>query len=244
MSQNACTLHLFFEDAHQLKLSLLAYQQLIAGNTKRAKQWLARLGNIDLDALWDSRWFNLDVISSPTHLLLRFETHPHDALPFRVLEALFAHGLKSAVLRVSYGHGGKAERLHCNNGLWVSRATFFSACPDWLQLGTDFGGDAHQSIDPVQPTPIASLRQAQARASQKHEAMVQAFLDATEPPLANRRTARRPASTRGLQDRATRRQQVVATIPSQVRLTALPSLPSIRFGRARATTVEEAALPQ
>ena len=196
MSQNAHTLHLFFEDPIKLKTFQLAYQYLAADNTEQAERWAGKLGGVDLDALWDAQWFNQQVSAERTHLLLCFDTGTHDDLPLRALEALFAHGLQAAVLEVFYDQVGETERMHFDKGQWVSRKAFFAAYPQWRTVvepvdersaageGSDGGGsdeepeDAYgHSKDPAKPVSVAKLRKDEAERKKQAEEAAQAFID-------------------------------------------------------------------
>lgn len=191
MSQNAHTLHLFFEDPIKLKSFQLVYQYLAADNTEQAQRWAGKLGGADLSALWDAQWFNQEVAAKPTHLQLCFDTGTHDDLPLRALEELFAHGLQGAVLEVFYDQVGETERMHFDHGQWVPRTAFFEAHPQWRAVVEPVeadGGDAapgdgsaedryRTSKDPAKPVAIAKLRQQEAKRKKKGEEAAQAFLD-------------------------------------------------------------------
>lgn len=197
MSQNAHTLHLFFEDAIKLKTAQLAFQYLAADNTEEARRWAAMLGVEDLEALWDPEWFNQQVTAARTHLLLCFDTGTSGDLPLRALETLFAHGLQSAVLEVFYDQVGETERMHFDQGRWVSRKDFFGAHPEWgtvvepveahstagegdsgAALGEEEEGDRYAcSKDPAKPIGVTQLRQQEARRKKEAEEAAQAFID-------------------------------------------------------------------
>lgn len=188
MSQNAHTLHLFFEDPIKLKTGQLAYQYLAAGNTEQAQRWAGKLGTEDLDALWDPQWFNQRVAAEPTHLLLCFDTGTHDDLPLRALETLFAHGLRAAVLEVFYDQVGETERMHFDQGRWVSRQDFFKAHPEWRAVVEPVDAQAAQqgdeeddpyacSKDPAKPVAVAKLREQEAERRKQGEEAAQAFID-------------------------------------------------------------------
>jgi len=198
MSQNAHTLHLFFEDPIKLKLGQLVYQYLAAGNTEQAQRWADKLGGADLAALWDAQWFNQQVSAERTHLLLCFDTGTHDDLPLRALETLFAHGLRSAVLEVFYDQVGETERMHFDQGQWVSRKAFFESNPQWRAVvepaherstageggrGADSAPDGDEedpyghSKDPAKPISVAKLRKDEAERKKKAEEAAQAFID-------------------------------------------------------------------
>lgn len=195
MSQNAHTLHLFFEDPIKLKTAQLVYQYLVADNTEEAQRWAGKLGVADVDALWDAEWFNHEVSAARTHLLLRFDTSTHGDLPLRALETLFAHGLGSAVHEVFYDQVGETERRHFDKGLWVSRTAFFESNPECRAVvepvaersaaGDDSGlqddegeGDPYgQSQDPGKPVTVAKLRKQEAERKKQGEEAAQAFID-------------------------------------------------------------------
>lgn len=189
MSQNAHTLHLFFEDPIKLKLSQLVYQYLAAGNTEQAQRWADKLGGADLEALWGAEWFNQEVSAKPSHLTLNFDTGTHDDPPLRTLETLFAHGLKAAVHEVFYDQVGETERMHFDEGLWVSRKAFFDKHPQRRAIveppdpdreadgepGDD--GEYACSKDPGKPMPVAKLRKQEAKNKQEAQEAAQAFID-------------------------------------------------------------------
>lgn len=193
MSQNTHTLQLFFEDPVKLKLGQLVYQYLAVGNAVQAQRWADKLGGADLEALWDAQWFNQEVLVKPDHLTLRFDTGAHDDLPLPALEALFAHGLKAAVLEVFYDQVGETERMHFDGGQWVSRRAFFQKNPQWLPVvepkaertaadeahGEDGDADTDYecSKDPAKPISVTQLRMQEAeRKREAHEA-VEAIAD-------------------------------------------------------------------
>lgn len=193
MSQNTHTLQFFFEDAIKLKTAQLVYQYLAADNTEQAQRWADQLGGADLGALWDAQWFNQQVSVEPTHLLLCFDTGSHDGLPLGALEALFAHGLRSAVLEVFYDQVGETERMHFDKGQWVSRKAFFESNPQWRALvepvnerSTAGDGGAAQdeeedpyacSKDPAKPIAVAKLRKDEAKRKREGEEAAQAFIE-------------------------------------------------------------------
>jgi hypothetical protein len=199
MSQNAHTLHLFFEDAIRLKTAQLVYQYLAADNTGEAQRWAAELGVDDLEALWDPQWFNQQVSAARTHLVLYFDTGTSGELPLRTLETLFAHGLQAAVLEIFYDQVGETERMHFDRGRWVSRKDFFNAHPAWRtvvepaeELSAAGGGNADAggaqeecedgdryacSKDPAKPIGVAQLRKQEAQRRQEAEEAARAFID-------------------------------------------------------------------
>lgn len=193
MSQNAHTLHLFFDSPIKLKTAQLVYQYLVAGNTEQAQRWAGELGVADLDGLWEGEWFNQQVAAKPTHLLLCFDTGTHGNLPLRALETLFAHGLRAAVLEVFYDQVGETERMHFDQGQWVGRKAFFSAHPDWRAVvepadernaatgGADAGDGAQDdpyacSRDPAKPMSVAKMRKDEADRRKQGEEAAQAFI--------------------------------------------------------------------
>ena len=190
MSQNTHTLQLFFEDAIKLKTAQLVYQYLAADNTEQAQRWADQLGGADLGALWDAQWFNQQVLAEPTHLSLRFDTGTHDGLPLGALEALFAHGLRAAVLEVFYDQVGETERMHFDKGQWVSRKAFFESNPQWRALvepvderSTGAAQDEEEedpyacTKDPAKPIAVAKLRKDEAKRKREGEEAAQAFID-------------------------------------------------------------------
>ncbi|MBV7541815.1 hypothetical protein [Acidovorax sp. sic0104] len=195
MSQNTHTLHLFFQDPIKLKTAQLVYQYLSADNTEEAQRWADKLGVTDLEALWDTQWFNQQVSVAPTHLLLCFDTGTHDDLPLRALEALFVHGLQAAVLEVFYDQVGETERLHFDQGRWVSRKDFFATHPQWRAVvepaqerhtaaeggGRDDEGDEDDrygcSRDPKKPVAVGQMRKEAAQRKKEAEEAAQAFID-------------------------------------------------------------------
>ena len=193
MSQNAHTLHLFFEDAIKLKTAQLAYQYLVADNTTEAQRWAAKLGVADLADLWAPQWFNQQVSAAPTHLLLCFDTGTHDDLPLRTLETLFAHGLRCAVLEVFYDQSGETERMHFDRGDWVSRKAFLAAYPQWRAVvepaqpqasvrgaeeGEGIEGDPYaHSKDPAKPLAVGKLRQQEEQRKREAQEAAEAFVE-------------------------------------------------------------------
>ena len=191
MSQNAHTLHLFFEDPIKLKLSQLVYQYLASGNTEQAQRWADKLGGADLSALWDEEWFNQEVSATPSHLLLRFDTGTSGDLPLRALETLFSHGLKAAVLQVFYDQVGETERMHFDDGQWVSRQAFFDKHPERRSIvepadpdrqagpaGDEEPEDEYDcSKDPGKPVSVAKLRKQEAERKQQGQEAAEAFIE-------------------------------------------------------------------
>ena len=194
MSQNTLTLQLFFEDPIKLKLGQLVYQYLAAGNTEQAQRWADKLGGADLDALWDAEWFNQEVFAEPNRLTLRFDTGTTDDLPLRALEALFAHGLQAAVLEVFYDQVGETERMHFDEGQWVSRQAFFQKNPQWQPVvepkakrgekGESSGDEEDEedadyacSKDPAKPISITKLRKQEAERKREAQEAVEAIVD-------------------------------------------------------------------
>jgi len=191
MSQNAHTLYLFFEDAIQLKTAQLVYQYLAAGNLQEAQRWSAKLGGAGLADLWDAQWFNQEVSPAPTHLRLRFDTGTHDGLPLRTLDTLFAHGLRCAVLEVFYDQVGETERMHFDEGEWVSRKAFFAVHPQWRAVvepaqhsGADGADEAEQaddpfafSKDPARPLPVHKLLQQAEKRQRDAQDAAEAFVE-------------------------------------------------------------------
>ena len=187
MSQNAHTLHLFFDNAIQLKTAQLTYQYLAADNIEEAQRWAGKLGVHDLDALRDPEWFNLQVAAAPTHLVLYFDTGTSGALPLRALETLFAHGLQSAVLEIFYDQVGETERMHFDQGAWVSRKAFMDAHPPWRAVVEPAPGEGEEeegaedrygcSKDPAKPLPVAKLRQQEEKRKREAQEAAEAFVE-------------------------------------------------------------------
>ena len=134
MSQNTLTLQLFFEDPIKPKTGQLVYQYLCAGNVEQARRWADKLGAPSLEALWDGEWFNQSVTAAPSHLVLQFDTGTSGDLPLLQIETLFSHGLRAAVMEVFYDQVGETERMHFDQGRWVSRQAFMDANPQWLAV--------------------------------------------------------------------------------------------------------------
>lgn len=186
MSQNAYSLDLFFHTPIQLRTAQLLYQYLAAGNTEQAQRWGAELGVTDLNTVWDEDWINHQVSPASTHLALEFETSAHGDMPFGLLETLFAHGLRAAVLEVFYDQVGETERMHFDRGQWVSRQAFYTAQPELRRVSEpseaaggpeDDGEDPYDySKDPDKPISVAALRKQEEKRKREAEEAVKAFL--------------------------------------------------------------------
>ncbi|MFN4121188.1 hypothetical protein [Acidovorax sp.] len=189
MSQNTLTLQLFFQDAIKLKTAQLAYQYLCADNTEQAQRWADKLGATSLDALWNAEWFNTSVSAEPTHLVLQFDTGTSDDLPLRQIEGLFSHGLRAAVLEVFYDQVGETERMHFDQGQWVSRKDFMDANPQWRTVvepvatpgeDDDEGEEDDRyacSKDPAKPLAVAKLRQQEEKRKREAQEAAEAFVE-------------------------------------------------------------------
>lgn len=186
MSQNAHTLHLFFEDSIRLKYAQLVYQYVAEGNTGQATRWAEKL-EVELTALWDPEWFNQQVTATPGYLQLNFDTGTHDALPLAPIEALFGQGLQSAVLDVFYDQVGETQRMYFDKGHWVARKTYLALYPqlqsivepahdpdDGDQPGERAAADAH---DPAKPISVARLRQDEAQKRKEAQETAEAFVE-------------------------------------------------------------------
>ncbi len=187
MSQNAHTLHLFFEDSIRLKYAQLVYQYLLEGNTEQATRWAEKLGGLDLAVLWDPEWFNQQVTTKPGYLQLNFDTGTHDALPLAPIEALFGQGLQSAVLDVFYDQVGETQRMYFDKGHWVPRKSYLALYPqlqsivepahdpeDGDQPGERAAADAH---DPAKPVTVARLRKNEAQKRQEGQEAAEALVE-------------------------------------------------------------------
>lgn len=188
MSQNTLTLQLFFEDPIKLKLCQLVYQYLCTDNTEQARRWAQKLGVPSLDALWDTEWFNQSASGAPSHLVLQFDTGTSGDLPLLQIETLFNHGLRAAVLEVFYDQVGETERMHFDQGRWVSRQAFMDANPQWRALvepaqqdEQDNEGEADDryacSKDPSKPLAVAKLRQQEEKRKREAREAAEAFVD-------------------------------------------------------------------
>ncbi len=186
MSQNAHTLHLFFEDPIRLKYAQLVYQYIAEGNTAEATRWAAKLG-VDLADLWDGEWFNQQVTAAPSYLQLNFDTGTSDPLPLSPLAALFGHGLQAAVLDVFYDQVGETQRMYFDKGLWVPRQYFLALYPqlqsivepahdpdDGDEPGERAAADAH---DPAKPMSVDRLLKEEAKKRKEAQEAAEAFVE-------------------------------------------------------------------
>lgn len=189
MSQNTLTLQLFFEDPIKLKTCQLVYQYLCADNTEQAQRWAGKLGAPSLEALWDGEWFNQSATAAPSHLVLQFDTGTSGDLPLLQIETLFRHGLRAAVMEVFYDQVGETERMHFDQGRWVSRQAFMDANPQWRAVvepvpqvgegGEDDDADDRYacSKDPVKPLAVAKLRQQEEKRKREAREAAEAFVE-------------------------------------------------------------------
>lgn len=186
MSQNAHTLHLFFEDPIRLKYAQLVYQYIAEGNTAEATRWAGKLG-VDLADLWDGEWFNQQVTAAPSYLQLNFDTGTSDPLPLSPLAALFGHGLQAAVLDVFYDQVGETQRMYFDKGLWVPRQYFLALYPqlqsivepahdpdDGDEPGERAAADAH---DPAKPISVDRLLKEEAKKRKEAQEAAEAFVE-------------------------------------------------------------------
>lgn len=186
MSQNAHTLHLFFEDPIRLKYAQLVYQYIAEGNTAEATRWADNLG-VDLADLWDGEWFNQQVTAAPSYLQLNFDTGTSDPLPLSPLAALFGHGLQAAVLDVFYDQVGETQRMYFDKGLWVPRQYFLALYPqlqsivepahdpdDGDEPGERAAADAH---DPAKPMSVDRLLKEEAKKRKEAQEAAEAFVE-------------------------------------------------------------------
>lgn len=186
MSQNAHTLHLFFEDPIRLKYAQLVYQYIAEGNTAEAARWAAKLG-VALADLWDAEWFNQQVTAAPGYLQLNFDTGTSDPLPLSPLVALFGHGLQAAVLDVFYDQVGETQRMYFDKGQWVPRQYFLALYPhlqtivepahgpdDGDEPGERAAADAH---DPAKPLSVARLLKDEAKKRKEAQEAAEAFVE-------------------------------------------------------------------
>ena len=186
MSQNAHTLHLFFEDPIRLKYAQLVYQYIAEGNTAEATRWAGKLG-VDLADLWDAEWFNQQVTAAPGYLQLNFDTGTSDPLPLSPLAALFGHGLQAAVLDVFYDQVGETQRMYFDKGQWVPRQYFLALYPhlqaivepahdpdDGDEPGERAAADAH---DPAKPMSVARLLKDEAKKRKEAQEAAEAFVE-------------------------------------------------------------------
>lgn len=197
MSQNVHTLHLFFEDSIRLKYCQLVFQYLQSDNTEQAERWAEKLGGADLAKLWDSDWFNPGVRTQGPGLVLNFDSSTHDGIPLQMLEELFAHGLRSAVAEVFYDQVGETERMFFEQGMWVSRPSFYASNPTLKAVveraeddteeragEEDEEGASDGTKNPRKPVPIGTLRTQQEDREREGreavEAMVGMFKDMRE----------------------------------------------------------------
>ena len=111
MSQNSHTPPFFFEDSIKSKLVERVYQSLAVDKKELAQRWASQFGVIDQDELGDAQWLNPKESADPTYFSLGFGTNTTGDLRLRALEALLAHGLKSAVHQVFCGPSGR-DRAH------------------------------------------------------------------------------------------------------------------------------------
>lgn len=186
MSQNAHTLHLFFEDSIRLKYCQLVYQYLLEGNTEQATRWAEKLG-VDPAALWDPEWFNQQVTPTPGYLQLNFDTGTSDGLPLTPIEALFGHGLQSAVLDVFYDQVGETQRMYFDKGHWVPRKTYLALYPQQQVIvepahdpeDGDQPGEraAAEARDPVKPVLVSLLRADEARKREEAQETAEALVE-------------------------------------------------------------------
>lgn len=188
MSQNAHTLHLFFDEPLQAKVCHLMLHHLCAGNPEKARRLANDLGGINIDALWNpEEFFNGSVEKCEPGLLLKFDSSTREGVALRLLETLFAHGLRSAVAEVFYDQSGETERMHFEKGLWVSRQAFYERNPTLHDVvngprdASESGDEGEDSTDgtrnPRKPTPIAKLRAQQEEQERQGQEAAEAVMD-------------------------------------------------------------------
>lgn len=186
MSQNAHTLHLFFEDPIRLKYAQLVYQYVAEGNTEQAERWAAKLGT-ELAQLWNPEWFNQQVTATPGYLQLNFDTGTSDPLPLSPLVALFGHGLQAAVLDVFYDQVGETQRMYFDKGQWVPRQYFLALYPHLQAIvepahdPDDGDGPGERASayahDPAKPLSVARLAKDEAKKRKEAQEAAEAFVE-------------------------------------------------------------------
>lgn len=167
MSQNTHTLMLFFAEKAQLEQCAFAYFKLLREEEHASEALQEKLG-VDLSTSWHETWFNQELKAHPSHLCIGFDTGTSDGPPLQLLQELFDHGLKAAVLETFYSQMGETERQYFVDGQRVGRARAYAARADIEALVLAEMGECHDcdasGLD--RPVPVSRLIE-QARAQEE-----------------------------------------------------------------------------
>jgi hypothetical protein len=128
MSQNANTLMLFFKEQGPHELCVLSLVNLMRDDPEKSLGYQQRLG-VDFSSIWQDEWFNQQFSAQPEYIRLDFDTSVRANLPLELLEGLFEHGLRAAVIEVFHDQVGETQRHHFLDGKLVNRSDLYHREP-------------------------------------------------------------------------------------------------------------------
>ncbi|MBB4867714.1 hypothetical protein HNP46_006633 [Pseudomonas nitritireducens] len=177
MSQNANTLMLFFKDQAPHELCVLSLVNLMRDDPEKSRGYQQRLG-VDLSQVWEDEWFNQQFSAQPEYIRLDFDTSVSANLPLPLLEGLFEHGLRAAVIEVFHGQVGETQRHHFLDGKLVNRADLYQREP-FIEPIVSAQLDARREEDEedtsvcvTRPVPLRQLIEEQREQEENAKALV------------------------------------------------------------------------
>lgn len=181
MSQNANTLLLFFQDQSAHELCVLALVNLMREDEDKARGYQERLG-VDLSSSWHDDWFNHQFRAQPEFIRLDFDTSKNASLPLVLLESLFEHHLRAAVIEVFHDQVGETQRHHFLEGKLVNRDDLYRREPFVAsivsaQLDAEREeGDEDTSVCVPRPVAIRRLIEEERQHAEQAKAAVEALV--------------------------------------------------------------------
>lgn len=182
MSQNANTLMLFFKEQGPHELCVLSVVNLMRGDEDKSLAYQQRLG-IDLSGIWRDEWFNQQFSAQPEYIRLDFDTSVRANLPLHLLESLFEHGLRAAVIEVFHDQVGETQRHHFLDGKLVNRSDLYHREPFIepivvTQLDVRRGeGEEDTSVCVSRPVPLRTLIEEAREQEEKARALVEGITE-------------------------------------------------------------------
>jgi len=182
MSQNANTLMLFFKEQGPHELCVLSLVNLMRGDQDKSLGYQQRLG-VDLGGLWEEVWFNQQFSAQPEYIRVDFDTSVSANLPLQLLQDLFEHGLRAAVIEVFHSQVGETQRHHFLDGKLVNRADLYLREP-FIEPIVSAQLDAHReegeedtSVCVTRPVPLGKLIEEEREQAEKAKALVEGIAE-------------------------------------------------------------------
>lgn len=167
MSQNSCSLILFFEREQAHKDCLLMLINLGREDYHKAQHYQAKLG-IDMSTLWHKIWFNVFLNAKPEYIQIQFDTDANEGPPLGFLNGLFDCGLNAAAIEVFHSEQEEYTHNYFLKNKRVQKGLMEQHHPTYAQVFED-NFDASNEKDKSSTISIQTLINQEQQKKQSHK---------------------------------------------------------------------------